>query len=314
MTEIFKRVPVPIAGLMLGLAGLGNLIQGYGNQYRYLAGILAMLVALLLIGSFFANKKGFLAQLENPVVASVFPTFSMAIIILATYLLPFSYQLALYFWYGGIVLHILLMILFSISFIFNFNIKKVFPSCFIVYVGIVVASVTAPAFNQLQLGQIIFWFGFATYLLLLPIITYRVLVIKEIKKAALPTISIFTAPAGLCLAGYMSAFTNKSLMMVGLLSLLTLVMITLVTSYLPKMISRDFYPSFSAFTFPFVITAIGLKMASSFLQKNFNSLLLYYPARGVELLSIALVSFVLFKYLVHIVSVKKLRELSTQKS
>jgi hypothetical protein len=54
-----------------------------------------------------------------------------------------------------------------------------------------------------------------------------------------------------------------------------------------------------------VITAIGLKLASAFLQKNFNLLLLYYPAKVVELLSIALVVFVLFKYLEHLFLVKK---------
>jgi exfoliative toxin A/B len=145
MPEIVKRVPVSIAGLMLGLAGLGNLSQVHGSQYRYLAGILTTLIALLLIANFFVDKEGFLAQLENPIVASV----------------------------------------------------------------------TAPTFNYIQLGQIIFWGGFSFYMVLLPTVTYRVLVIREIKKAALPTISIFTASAGLCLAGYMSVFANKNLMIVG---------------------------------------------------------------------------------------------------
>jgi len=38
--------------------------------------------------------------------------------------------------------------------------KKVFASYFIVYVGIVVASITAPVFGKQSLGEIIFWFGF----------------------------------------------------------------------------------------------------------------------------------------------------------
>jgi len=314
MTAILKQIPVPIAGLMLGLAGLGNLIQGYGSQYRYLAGILAVLIGVLLIASFFANKEGFLAQFENSIVASVFPTFSMAIIILATYLVPFSYQVALSCWYIGIILHILLAGLFTRKFIFNFNIKQVFPSYFIVYVGIVVASVTAPVFNQLLLGKIIFWFGFVSYLVLLPIVIYRVLVIKGIKKPALPTISIFTAPAGLCLAGYMSVFNNKNIMMLGFLSILTLVMVTIVTFYLSKMISKNFYPSFSAFTFPFVITAIGLKMASVFLQKNFQNLLLYYPALIVEVLATVLVIFVLIKYFAYLIQVSKQEDYQQQKA
>lgn len=66
------------------------------------------------------------------------------------------------------------------KFILNFNIQKVFPSYFVVYVGIAIFSVIAPVFNATWLGQIFFWFGFIAYLILLPIIIYRVLAIKTI--------------------------------------------------------------------------------------------------------------------------------------
>ncbi|GAB6099235.1 TDT family transporter [Halanaerocella petrolearia] len=297
MTKIFEETPIPIAGLMLGLAGLGNLIGSYGSQYRYIAGILATLIVLLLVGRFIIDRKSFFKELENPIVASVALTFSMGIMILASYIVEFSYLLALYSWYGGIILHGLLIILFSRYFILNFDIKKVFPSYFIVYVGIVVASVTAPVFNHLHLGQSIFWFGFITYMILLPVVIYRVFWIREIKDPALPTISIFIAPAGLCLAGYISSFPEKSLLLVGWLTLLTLIMATGVVIYLPKMIRVGFYPSFSGFTFPFVITAIGLKLTTKFLEEQFGNSLLSYPAHIMELLSVILVLFVLIKYL-----------------
>mgnify|MGYP006304990473 FL=1 len=120
--------------------------------------------------------------------------------------------------------------------------------------------------------------------------------IGEIKKPALPTISIFTAPAGLCLAGYMSSFPEKNLLLLGWLTLLTIISITAVILYLPKMLSVGFYPSFSAFTFPFVITAIGLKMTNNYLVNEFKFSLLTFPAQLTEILSVLLVSFVLFKY------------------
>ena len=51
---------------------------------------------------------------------------------------------------------------------------KVFASYFIVYVGIVVASVTAPAYEKAaSIGTAAFWFGFVTLILLLILITYR---------------------------------------------------------------------------------------------------------------------------------------------
>ncbi len=285
---------------MLGLSGLGNLIQPYGDQFRYGSGVLAFIIIILLLGRFIIDNDGFLKELNNPVVASVAPCFSMGIIILASYLVRFRPDIAIIIWYTGIILHGLFVLWFSKKYLLDFNIKKVFPSYFIVYVGIVVASVTAPAFNNLILGQVIFWIGFIGYMIFLPIVAYRVFKVKEIIKPALPTIAIFTAPAGLCLAGYMSTFPDKNILMVGWLTFLTLVMITAVIFYLPEMLAVGFCPSFSAFTFPFVITAIGLKMVTDYLTGYYGISLLKYPALIVEFLAIGLVIFVLILYSIYI--------------
>lgn len=300
LKNCFRSTPVPVAGLMLGLAGLGNLIQPYGSYFRYTSGVLAFIIILLLIGRFITDNNGFLKELNNPVVASVAPAFSMGIIILAGYLAPYIPEVARAIWYTGIILHGIFVLLFSMKYLLHFNIKKVFPSYFIVYVGIVVASVTAPAFESLFLGQVIFWIGFIGYMIFLPIVAYRVIKVKEIKKPALPTIAIFTAPAGLCLAGYMSAFPEKNIMMVGWLTFLTIIMITTVIIYLPKMLAVGFCPGFSAFTFPFVITATGLRMLTNYLSGQYGITLLRYPALIVEFLAISLVLLVFILYTAYI--------------
>ncbi|MEC9489278.1 MAG: hypothetical protein UMV23_07345, partial [Halanaerobium sp.] len=86
--ELGRRVPVPIAGLMLGLAGAGNLVANYNSIYKALFGIAATSILALLILKAIFDYRGILAGFKNPVIASVAPTFSMAIMILATYLLP----------------------------------------------------------------------------------------------------------------------------------------------------------------------------------------------------------------------------------
>ncbi|RCW48665.1 MULTISPECIES: TDT family transporter [unclassified Halanaerobium] len=296
MKNIIKNTPIAISGLMLGLAGLGNLIAPYGSIYKTAAGILSAAIALLLISRFIFFYPDCLKDLENSIIASVALTFPMGIMILSTYIKNISHQAALFSWYTAVVLHALLILLFSFKFIINFDIKKVFPSYFIVYVGIVVGTVTAPAFNRIQLGQILFYFGFICYMILLPVVSYRVFKIKQIAKPALPTLAIFTAPAGLCLAGYMSSFSEKNTFIFSLLLALTLISAAAVISYLPKMISIGFYPSFSAFTFPFVITGIGLKMSSIYLKEKFNFSFLKYPALIVELLAVILVIYVFLHY------------------
>lgn len=297
LKRCFKATPIPIAGLMLGLAGLGNLLKPYGSFYRELSGMLAAVVILFLLGRIMLDRNGFFQDLNNPIVASVAPAFSMGIIILAGYLVNGAPGGARAIWYGGIILHALLVVLFSKRFIINnFDLSQVFPSYFIVYVGMVVASVTAPAFDKLFLGQIIFWLGFISYMFLLPLVGYRVIKIKTIKNPALPTLAIFTAPAGLCLAGYMAAFPEKNILMVTGLTGLTLVMIVGVILYLPKMMSVGFCPSFSAFTFPFVITAIGLKQSAVYFLSEYGNSYLQFPARIVEVMAITLVIVVFALY------------------
>jgi len=300
LKQVIKNIPLPITGLMLGLAGLGNLVVSYGIYYRYTLGIISAFLAILIILRLLIDYSNCKIEFNNPIVAGVVLTFPMGIMILSTYIKPYFNSIALNTWYFGILLHIVLLIYFSYKYLNNFNIKKVYPTYFIVYVGIVVGSVTAPAFNNLLLGQYLFYFGFLSHMLLLPIVLYRVVKIKEIKKPALPTITIFTAPAGLCLAGYMSTFPDKNIFLLSWLIFLTLVSITGVLIYLPKMISKEFYPSYSAFTFPFVITAIGLKLSNNFLISKYGMSFLKYPSKIIEILSIILVLFVLYSYLRYI--------------
>lgn len=296
MKNLIKKTPIPISGLMLGLAGLGNLTAAYGSYYKVALGLISSAIALIIICRFIFDFKSCRSDLENPIVSSVILTFPMAFMLLSTYLIPLNYQAAEYIWYSSIIMHAAALIIFSYKFMINFNIRKVFPSYFIVYVGIVVGSVTAPAFNNLFLGQLLFYFGFTFYMILLPVVFYRVFKIKGIKEAALPTISIFTAPAGLCLAGYMSSFADKNLLLLSWLIFLTLLSITAVTAYLPKMLSIRFYPSYSALTFPFVITAVGLKLANKYINNIYSLNFLKYPALAAEVISIIMVLYVLIKY------------------
>jgi len=296
--NVIKKLPVPIVGLMLGLAATGNLVLSYGNTYRNIFGLISAIILCLVLIKIMAYPKKVKEDLDNPVVASVFPTLSMGIMLLSTYLAPYSKSIAFGIWIIGIILHIGLMIFFTKNYIMGFNIKKVFPSYFIVYVGIVVSSVTSPTYNMTDLGKIAFWFGFLCYLILLPIILYRVIKIKNIPEPALPTLVIFSAPASLCLAGYMNAFQEKNMTMVYLLLALSQITYFIVLFKLPQLLKLKFYPSYSAFTFPLVISAISLKITNGFLTNAQSPIgILKYLVKFEELLAVIMVIYVLFRYL-----------------
>ncbi|MBU5439920.1 TDT family transporter [Tissierella sp. MSJ-40] len=297
MGQIIKKLPIPIVGLMLALAATGNLVLSYGNIYRNIFGILSGIILVLVLIKIIKYPKEVAESLDNPVVASVFPTLSMGIMLLSAYVKPLAATLAFGMWIIGLILHVLLIINFTKKYIINFNIKKVFPSWFIVYVGIVAGSVTAPVFSMVNIGQILFWFGFISYLILLPIILKRVLKVKEIPEPALPTIVIFSAPASLCLAGYMNSFPEKNILIIWLLVALSQFTLLCILSQLPKLLKLKFYPSYSAFTFPLVISAISIKLTNGFLANIGKPIaILKYVVKFEELLAVIIVLYVLFRY------------------
>lgn len=280
------------------LAALGNLVQSYGEIYRNILGAAAGLLLVLLLSKLFIYSKQVGEDLNNPVIASVFPTFSMAIMLISTYIKPYFHTLAFFMWIAGLCLHVVLIIWFSIKFVFKFKIKQVFPSWFIVYVGIAVASVTGSVFDMANVGKAAFWFGFVTYIILLFIVLYRTLKVKEMPELTLPLLIIFAAPASLLLAGYMNSFTEKSMFMVYVLMTLSFVFYLAALVMLPKLLRLKFYPSYSAFTFPLIISGIGMKLANGFLTKSNHPIsLLKYLVVFQVIIAAAITLYVLFRYI-----------------
>lgn len=298
MNTLIKKIPIPMAGLMLALATTGNLVLSYGNTYRNIFGIISAVVLALILLKLIVEPKAIVEGFENPVVASVTPTLSMGIMILSTYLKPYMPSIAYGAWLFGLLLHAILIVYFTKKYVFSFNIKKVFPSYFVVYVGIVVASVTAPAYSLNSLGQGIFWFGFVAYLALLPIVLYRVLKVKEIPEPALPTIAIFAAPASLLLVGYLNSFQQKNITIVGLLATLSLIMAIAVLIKMPTLLKLKFYPSYSAFTFPIAISGVAMKGTNAFLiNTNRGTGAMNYVVKSFEVFTVLIALYVLLRYI-----------------
>lgn len=298
MKKLIQLIPIPFAGVMLALAVAGNLLTSFNPVYKNLFGLLSFTCFILLTLMIFLDFQKIKKALNHPVLSSVMPTYSMGIIVLSTYIIPFNRSIAYSFWIIGIVLHFILLLLFTKNHILNFKIEKVFASYFIVYVGHVCASVTAPAYNMQGLGKLLFYFGLISYLILLPIILYRALKIKKIPVPALPTVTIFAAPASLLLAGYMSSFAEKNILLTNLLLFASVASIICVLAYMPKMLKNGFFPSYSAFTFPIVISAIAaLKTNQFYLSNNVNLTIFKIYGESLRYLAIFITIFVLFNYL-----------------
>lgn len=300
---MLKKLPLPVTGVALGTAALGNLIESYSAGARLICGAVSFLLLICFLIKICLYPRLFREDMKNPVMASVFCTFSMTVILLAGYLKPFIGSAAVIIWYAGIVIHFILILYFTKTFMLKPVISNIFASYFIVYVGVAAASVTAPAFGTAPIGQALFWFCFCMLLLFLIIITYRYRTIRQVPDMAKPLFCIYTAPASLCLAGYIQSFPEKSMVLAVFLSILSFVLYVLVLVKLPGLLRMPFYPSYAAFTFPFVISAIGMKMMNNYLvTEDYHLPVLNYIILIQAIIACILVIYTLIRYIMFLLT------------
>lgn len=298
MQQIIKRVPIPTAGVALGLAALGNLLSPLDERIRLICGILSVFMVSLLLAKTAMFPKMMKADFENPVFASVSATFAMALMQLSGYVANISMKVACGIWITALAGHIALIIWFSLRHVRKFQLDQVFPTYFVCYVGIIVASVTSPIFGFEAFGQIIFWIGFLFYIPLLAVITARCIK-HPMPDQARPLLCIYSAPASLSLVGYLTVIPDPNPLFVAILLICGQVFFILVIAKLPRLISTGFFPSYAAMTFPFVITATALVDSVGFF--GFSSLPFYGVFEAIMVIEVAfsaiMVMFVLIKYI-----------------
>ena len=298
MKDIIKKVPIPLCGVMLGLAALGNLLQSYGEGIRSVCGIVAAFLLILVLLKLIMFPQMIKEDMQNPIMASVSGTFPMALMLLSTYVKPFIGPAAMYIWYFAILLHIVLIVYFTVKFILKLQLPKVFASYYIVYVGIAVAAVTAPAYEKTGIGSIAFWFGFVTLILLLVLVTIRYVKCPQVPEPAQPLICIYAAPTSLCIAGYVQSVMPKSrgflLAMLAVATVLYIFSLVKAIGYL----KLKFYPSYAAFTFPFVISAIATKQTMACLANMGTPIpVLQYVVLVETVIAVVFVVYTLIRFL-----------------
>ena len=276
--NFLKRVPLPLSGVALGFAALGNLLAAYNMSFKVICGVLAFIGLILITGKYLSDIEAFTTDMKNPVIASVSGTYTMALMLLAVYVKPVVPTFAIALWYIAVVLHFILMIYFTLNIVLKIKIPdemmKIAASFFIVYVGIAVASVTAPAFKNMALGQICFWIGFILYIPFFIYVSYRYIKLGNKKIEAKALACIYAAPASLCVAGYIGSFEQKNILFLGGLYIFSLLMYLVGTAvaidlFVSFVKNNDFmfYPSLAGLTFPFVISAIATKQFNAVLTK-----------------------------------------------
>ena len=292
--NIIKKIPVPVSGLILAILSLGNLLAVYNSNIRLICGIIGILLILLLVLKLVFYPEEIKKDLSNPVILSNSGTFSMALMILSTYLNQFNGTLALSVWILGVALHILLIVCFTYRYIIcKFDINVVYPSWWIVFIGITMGAITAHVHGLNEIGFYFFIFGFVAMIVTLPLVVYRYLKYPNKLDQNKPLICIFTAIFSILIVGYTNSANVISMEFLLGLYLTAFVFFIFALIKVIEYRNLDFYPSYSAFTFPFVITAIASTEVSKII--NYDSLNILILIQTI--IAVILVVYVSYNYL-----------------
>ena len=294
--NIIKNLPLAITGLILAILSLGKIFTDFSNIFFIIGSLLIFLILLKLVLHFDAFNN----ELNNLIALSTFGTFSMALMLFSTYLktlfMPLSESIAIGIWILGIIIHLSIFILFTKNYVLkNFDIENVFATWWIVYIGITMAAITAPAYNLQQYGFIFFGIGFILMIPTLILVSYRYLKFTAIEDKNKPFICIYTALLSILIVGYVNAMNiNGNFLTLIYLGAFIFYIFAIYHAIRLLVLERlEFMPSFSAFTFPFVISAIATGEAYKFFGLGILNYLFYIQA----IIALVLVIFVSYKYL-----------------
>ncbi len=292
---MIEKIPIPICGLILAFLSLGNLLNDTHPLLKVACGIIGIVLLILILSKLVLYPKKIKEDFKNPIIASNSGTFSMSLMILSTYISPFMPSIAYGIWILGVALHILLIVYFTHHFIIrNFNISTVYPSYWIVFVGITMGAITAHAHNLDEIGFIFFLVGFIGMIFTFPLVIYRYINYKDIPNANKPLICIFTAVLSILIVGYLNSYNDISIEFLMIMYIFACIFYIFALTKLIEYRNLDFYPSFAAFTFPFVISGLATKGVISKIGSNIilNSVL------SIEtVIATAIVLYVLIRYM-----------------
>lgn len=292
---MIEKIPLPICGVILALFSLGNLLNDTHPLLKSICVALGMIFLILIISKLILYPEKIKADFQNPILTSNSGTFSMSLMLLSTYLSLFIPNIAFGIWILGVALHILLMIYFTYHFIIhNFNILTVYPSYWIVYVGITMGAITAHAHNLEEIGIIFFIVGFIAMILTMPLIIYRYIKYTDIPNGNKPLICIFTAVLSILIVGYINSFNTISNEFLIVMYIFACILYIFAFVKFIEYRNLKFYPSFAAFSFPFVISGLATKGVISKIGPNIilNNIL------NIEtVIATVIVAYVLMKYI-----------------
>lgn len=294
------KIPSPLSGLALALASLGlgwesaiN-INGFAQIF---GAILAGLILILLFLKFIINPGILAKELQHPIAGSIIPTLSMATMVVASTISLYSLYIGQVISWFAITLHLCFLVAFIWYRRKDVTLKHVLPSWFIPPIGIALAIITHPGGLPATLNHALLILGLCFYIVLLPIILYRLFFLGPLNNHQKPTLVIFAAPTSILVIAYLIVATEVNLFFFYTLIITAILMTIYAYIALIHLLKSPFRPAYSAFTFPLVVSAIALFKSNALLLQE-GSHIPWVQLATIELIiATVIVMYVIYGYL-----------------
>jgi tellurite resistance protein TehA-like permease len=290
----FANLSAAISGLALGISSLGLLWQKSYGLGQDISAIIAVFILLLVTFKYLLTPAQLKADLQHPVLGSSLPTYTMTWMVVSVFVHQYSVSIALFIWVTAILLHFTLSVAFAYFQFSQFNVMKVLPSWFIPPIGIVVAAVTYQKGPFELLAHLLLDYGFIWFLILLPIVLYRLIKLGNVPDPAKPAVAVLAAPASLTLTGYLTMTAFPNIYFAFPMVILAIVMTWGTYALLLGYLRMPFSPSNSAYTFPLVISATACAKFTVFLESQEVPLMLLKIFQMISLVEIAIATLMVF--------------------
>lgn len=260
-----ENYPIGICGTILGLVTVSN--AWAINKVTFLKPI-SIALAIIIIGLMAIRLVIFPTkianELKNPVAGSFYPTIDMSLFLIASFIQPNSPKLASALWLFAAILHFGLIISYTFFRLKNRNFSEVIPSWFVVYVGLITGSLASKGMGYDKLAKFMVIFGTTSFLLLWPVMLYKIFT-NKVDKDKIATCAIIAAPGSLALAGVIDLFKGANIYFVMFLGFASIVNVLIVYFFAFKLSIYKFKPNFATFTFPLAVSALAIYKFSNFL-------------------------------------------------
>jgi tellurite resistance protein len=267
----FAPAVMSLFGLALAWRALSDL-GGWESGFGRLISIGALLLGLVTFGSIVLHQfqKGALREtFENPQLRVLPACLTVGLMLLSALLAPHMPRLAnAMIWIAALGHFLLLAWLINGWFRGGLALEIISPVWFIPVVGNIVVPVGAIASGEVMLA----WFGFSVgivlWLMLLPIVFFRLLHGKRMPDELESTQMVLVAPPAIGSVSWSLLAGDQAVVPgVVLLSVAFFLMLTMVPMVL-RVISRPFVPANWAFGFPLAALSTGLATYSILLERD----------------------------------------------